>query len=249
MRALLERFAVELRTPLQTIIGFADTLASGLAGPLADEQLKQVALIGDAGRRLASVVEDTMAVVLIELGIESCRGESFDVVELMRSIAAGVAGVAQERGLDVRLELPDHPVSVYTDASVLEEIIAQLTEDAIERTGEGSVTLRLNDGGTGSLRIEVEDTAGGLELETVERLFDHFEAAGPRGTRRSGGRGLSAAVCRRLAQLLGGDLEVINEVGKGTTFSLAVPQRCPCAEMDEGVSGSRSMGGEPDDVS
>ena len=221
--------AHELRTPLTALVGEASLLAEHLdampAGPRRPAEL----LIADVGR-LRRLVDDLMEISRLDAGRESVRVEPVD-------LGSVVAGVVRARGWDgrVRLELGD--VLAPSDPRRLERVVANLVENALEHGGRG-VVVRVGSVGAGPF-VEVRDEGPGIPPEHLRHVFERFYKA---DVSRSGrGSGLGLAIARENARLLGGEIEVWSEVGRGSRFTLRLrPSEAvaePLRTRDGGVAG------------
>jgi signal transduction histidine kinase len=213
----------ELHTPLNSVIGFSGTLVSGLAGPLNDEQLRQVRMISKAGRHLLDLVDQVLDLTRIEAGTVPIRPCEFDVAEFVMSVVDGVRSVADERGLQLEAVL-DPAIGMWdSDPTMLSQILLNLLGNAIRFTESGTVSIAVSLD-HGQLALAVSDTGHGIPEAEQHRVFDDFYQALPDDAPVLGGAGLGLAVSRRLARLLGGSIAVESAVGEGSTFTLRVPR-------------------------
>ncbi len=220
-----ENMGVEFRTPLHTIIGFGDLLARGMAGELNEEQGRQIDMIRDAGRQLAALVDDVLELSRLQTGVESCEPEEFDLAELVRSIAVGVRPTAEANHLAFELSCPETTIEVFTDRNKVEQILLQLLANALKYTPEGVVSVVVEDE-DGAVTVRIIDSGIGIEASELPHIFDEFRQIARRVSGTHEGTGLGLAVCRRLAHVLGGTIEVESEPGKGSSFTLTFPRRC-----------------------
>ena len=212
----------ELRTPINAILGYNDLALSGvydddpaaLRGALERSQA--------AARHLVELVNDVLDLSKLEAGKLELTFEEVSVSKLLDDLAATVQPTALQR--DVELQLDSGGCgTVVTDPRRLRQILLNLLSNAI-RFGEGApVSLRCAIGG-GELTVAVEDHGQGIPSEQVESIFDEFVQL---GNTKGEGTGLGLSISRRLAEALGGRLEVESEVGKGSTFRVHVPDRPP----------------------
>ena len=209
----------ELRTPLTAIIGSAELLQARVA-EAGDRELAALDRIRSSAWHMATLVDDLLTLARSEEGTEEVRPRNTDVAKTLREVAAIVRPDARSKGLDLRLEGIDQPITLRTDAGKLRQIIMNLAANAVKYTSAGHVAVSVGTGGPG-VCIRVRDTGPGIAPEDRERIFDPFTRAdeGP----GAAGSGLGLAIARRLAHLLGGDLELESEVGRGSTFVLRLP--------------------------
>lgn len=215
----------QVRTPLQTILGFSEALATGMAGELDAEQLRQVLMIVEAAKRLSELMDDILELSRLESGAIDLRVEKFELRNLVESTVVSVQAEASDKGLSVRMEAPAGSVDVETDRTKVEQILAELLANALKYTETGGVTVRIFDPTDGQVAVEVADTGVGIPPESLPHVFEEFrhlrEGAGDAHV----GTGLGLALCKRLAEALGGRIEVESVVGEGTTFRLWFPAR------------------------
>jgi PAS domain S-box-containing protein len=222
-----ENVGLELRTPLHTIIGFSDLLARGMAGPLNDEQQRQLGMILDAGRTLGALLDDVLELSRLDTGVERCDPEQFDVGELVASVILGVRPVAEERSLRLEVIVPtDAPLEAYTDRNKVEQIVLQLLSNALKYTYEGTVTVEAASSDDGYCTIRVSDTGVGIDAAELPHIFEEFRQVAKQSAGTHEGTGLGLAVSKRLAEILQGSIGVESTSGQGTTFTLRLPLRC-----------------------
>ena len=214
----------EMRTPMNAILGMADLLSES---SLHDEQRGYVDIFQKAGANLLALINDILDLAKVESGRFELESIDFDLQALLDKIIEMMLSRAQDHGLRLTLEiLPDVPSGLVGDPNRLRQILLNLIGNALKFTERGSVTLRveLDPGGTpGWLRFNVIDTGIGIAADQSELIFDRFTQADSSTTRQYGGTGLGLAISKGFAELMGGQLGCISELGKGSTFYLALP--------------------------
>ena len=212
----------ELRTPLHAIIGMADLLRST---PLESEQQDMVRTVRSAGQTLLEMIGELLDIARIE-SEQAVQASNFDLHVLLASVRALLHHAAVEKGLALHLEIdPAVPHALHGARRSLQQILLNLTANAVKFTARGSVTVRLvgeavdADAELVALRIEVVDTGIGIPLEAQERIFERFTQADESTTRRYGGTGLGLAIARQLTELLGGALTIESAPGAGSRFT------------------------------
>lgn len=213
----------ELRTPLNAIIGFAGTLLMGLPGPLNSDQTEQLETIETSATHLLSLINDLLDLAKIESGKVELRREPIVCQSVIQEVVATLRPLAQAKGLQLYGVHPPQDLVVQTDRRALTQILLNLTNNAIKFTEKGEVRIEVDHVST-AMRIRVIDTGVGIRPEDQARLFQAFEQVNghPRG--RHHGTGLGLHLSQKLSGLLGGLISVQSEVGKGSTFTLALNQ-------------------------
>jgi protein-histidine pros-kinase len=215
----------ELRTPLNAIIGFTGTLLMKLPGPLTFDQEKQLRTVQSSARHLLSLINDLLDLVKIESGKVELNLEPVVCQSVIAEVLAALAPLAAAKGLRLVEPDPQADVTVQTDRRALNQILLNLTNNAIKFTDRGEVrlTLEQSDGPDGGLTIiSVSDTGIGIRAEDQARLFQAFEQMPGAEMRRREGTGLGLHLSQKLAALLGGEITCVSGSGRGSTFRLSL---------------------------
>jgi signal transduction histidine kinase len=230
---LLAVISHDLRTPLNSIIGHADLLALGIQEDLSDGGLQRVGRIRMAAGHLLYLIDELLSFARIEAGREELRLHDVDAGAVAREVAAVVEPLTAERGLAFDLAVPDQPVALRTDPDRLRQVLLNLVGNAIRYTEAGEVRLELRGTADGGATFRVRDTGIGIRTEHLGKIFEPFWQVDPGQRAKNGGTGLGLGVVSGLVQLLGGDVEVESEFGRGSTFTVRLPS-------DAGGRASRS---------
>jgi len=222
--AFLASMSHELRTPLNSIIGFSGTLASGIAGPLNEEQERQVGMIGASGRHLLSLIEQILDLSKIESGFNTTVFEEFEVPELVNEVLAMIRPLADARGLRLAMTCGPGTEVLSSDPGHVRQILINLLGNAVKFTESGTVSLDVSVG-DGGMVFAVKDEGRGIEPEELPRIMEEFYQVASTVEAKTAGTGLGLAISSRLAEAIGGSVEVASEPGVGSTFTLSVP--CP----------------------
>jgi PAS domain S-box-containing protein len=211
----------ELRTPLNAIMGYSDLLEAEISGPVTLKQRRQLSRIRASARHLLQLIEEILAFARMEDGGEEVSLADVDAERIVREAIAIIEPLATAKNLELSVDV-DRDAVLRTDAGKVRQILVNLLANAVKFTELGgvSVRVRVNDG---VLHIDVCDTGIGILPEQVERIFEPFWQGERPTTRRVGGSGLGLSVSRRFARLLGGDISVTSEAGKGTDFHVELP--------------------------
>ena len=213
----------EMRTPLNAIIGFSDTMAQGLFGPLPERYAEYPAIINREGRHLLELVNDTLDFARLESGRATLTLGDVDLSAMAAEALDGVRPAAREAGVALAGPLAtDGPVIARGDARSVRQIITNLAMNAVRYTPSGgSVSVRLSSV-DGAARIEVEDTGVGIPKDVLDTLGESF-TTGDAVPGRAKGTGLGLALVRRLVALQGGRLRIETAPGAGTLAEVRLP--------------------------
>ncbi|GMV21491.1 MAG: hypothetical protein AMXMBFR57_14400 [Acidimicrobiia bacterium] len=217
----LANMSHEIRTPMNGVIGMTDLL---LDHPLSAEARDVALTIRSSAESLLTIVNDVLDFSKMEAGKLQFEAADFDLRRAVRGAVAVVADAAHTKGLELTADIgADVPALVRGDAGRLRQVLTNLLGNAVRFTESGDVELGLarvdsDDDTVVVLRFWVRDTGIGIPRDVQERLFQPFVQADPSTTRRYGGTGLGLSLARHLVELMGGDLQVTSEPGRGSTF-------------------------------
>jgi PAS domain S-box-containing protein len=213
----------ELRTPLTALTGYGELLAEEIVGPLTDQQADVVERMRSVTHHLGVVIDEILTFSNLEAGREIVRPVPVDLQELVRSAVAVVEPIARHKGIAFSTDIAEG-LTLVTDPDKVRQILVNLIGNAIKFTDVGSVSLTVCALGA-DVAFRVADTGIGIRAIDRARLFQPFSQLDSGLTRRYGGTGLGLFICRRLAALLGGTIELESELGKGSVFTLLLPPR------------------------
>ena len=215
----------EIRTPMNGVLGMLQLLQD--TSPSA-EQGQYIAMAQQSAVSLLGIIDDILDLSKVEAGKLNTETIPFDPAAELRSLAELFRMRAESKGLALRVAVdPSLPVALLGDPQRLRQIVSNLLANALKFTERGSVTLSIGGAPRADARFElslvVRDTGIGISEDARRRLFTPFTQADATTTRRFGGTGLGLAICRRLLDLMGGEISVESEPGAGAVFSVRVP--------------------------
>ena len=221
----LAHMSHEIRTPMNAVLGLAQLLQRE---PLSPGQQAMVRHIIEAGDDLLRIINDILDFSKLEAGQTRIENQPFTLTPLLSHVDALLRVSADSKGLDFRMTgTPVHLGTLIGDSVRLEQVIINLLGNAIKFTEWGSVDLSVmpvaDDVHSVRLRFEIRDTGIGIAPQAQARLFKVFSQGDDSITRRFGGTGLGLSICKRLVGLMGGEIGVISEEGRGSTFWFEVP--------------------------
>ncbi|KAF0100706.1 MAG: multi-sensor hybrid histidine kinase [bacterium] len=213
----------EIRTPMNGILGMTHLLLNSALTPRQHDHAQTIA---DSAKALMGMINDLLDFSKIEAGRLSVEHIPFDLRPLLRAALQLYRHRAESKGLALDLEVDAAvPDWVRGDPTRLRQVLLNLLDNALKFTHAGQVRLSVDAiaGKPGWLRFSVRDSGIGMSAEARGRVFEAFSQADGSVTRKYGGTGLGLAICRQLAALMGGELTLDSEEGKGSTFHLSLP--------------------------
>ena len=225
----LANMSHEIRTPLTAILGYADILRDDTTGTTSPAQrIELVDTIRGAGNHLLTIINDILDLSKIEAGKMTVESVETDLPSLLREVGDLIRPRVESKGVALELNLATAiPSRIMCDPTRLRQILMNLAGNAAKFTEAGRVVITaacVTDPTGSRIMFNVDDTGAGMTPEQASRLFEAFTQADTSVTRRYGGTGLGLTICRRLAQLLGGEVRLVRTVpGAGSTFRLELP--------------------------
>jgi len=218
----------ELRTPLNSILGFSDVLAG--SPNVNEKQKRYLQNIQTAGKDLLTMINDILDLAKIESGKMELHLADFAIEDTLERLAGMLSPLAEKKNIDLSIEADPELQLLHQDPGKLQQIIYNLLSNAIKFTPEGGrVRITATPVEQGLLELTVDDTGVGIPLEDQETIFEKFRQGNTKPgqnnalTREFAGTGLGLSIVKELSKLLGGEVSLQSELGKGSTFTVRVP--------------------------
>ncbi|MDQ2933857.1 MAG: ATP-binding protein [Chloroflexota bacterium] len=222
----------ELRTPMNAILGFTDALLAGVDGPLNEEQQASLGWVQRGGRDLLGLINEILDLSKIEAGKLTVDAEPFDPRELVEAVVAQHRSLAAQKGIRFASHDVGTPAEVILDRQRVRQVLVNLIGNALKFTLEGEVDVETGGASESEFHVAVRDTGPGIAPEQHEAIFEEFRQA----EGASPGIGLGLAISRRLARVMGGEITLESEPGRGSVFHLRLP--LDCRNLPTEVAGS-----------
>ncbi|MEM1170491.1 MAG: PAS domain S-box protein [Cyanobacteria bacterium P01_H01_bin.35] len=216
----------ELRTPLNAILGFSQLLARD--DSLNADQIEQIEIINHSGEHLLNLINDILSMSKIEAGKVTLKEDLFDLYDFLQHLQNLLNLKASEKGLELLFELADDlPQIITADEGKLRQIIINIIGNAIKFTSQGKISLSVcNSDSSGKIKFAITDTGPGIEESEIDALFEPFVQT-TTGRKSIEGTGLGLPISREFIQLMGGEISVSSQVGKGTNFTFEIIAKVP----------------------
>jgi adenylate cyclase len=244
----LARMSHELRTPLNAIIGLTEMMVTNAARFDTEKALEPLRRVNAAGTHLLSLINEILDLSKIEAGKLELNPEPVNLARLIDEVIGTAGQLAEKNKNRLIVEAQENVGALNADSMRLKQILLNLL-NACKFTKEGEVTLRVRKVADGREWVElaVADSGIGMTAEQQAKLFQDFTQADSLTARRYGGTGLGLAISRKLARMMGGDVTVTSEPGKGSVFTVRLPAHAvsPAQELSEATRGGFARPGVP----
>jgi PAS domain S-box-containing protein len=222
----LANMSHEFRTPLNAILGYTHMLLNGVSGAISDQQRKSLSRIDSNSRHLLALINDILDITRIEAGRMPLNLSTFAVPELVNEVMSELEPIIRRSTLKVTAKMARNLRPVKSDRQKVKQVVLNLLSNALKFTPAGAVTISASyDDKKRWIAIAVQDTGIGIAPEDQAKVFEDFRQLDSSPARGYGGTGLGLSICRRLAQMLGGSIELVSELSRGSTFILRLPAR------------------------
>jgi len=232
----LANISHELRTPMNSILGFSQMMLDGIYGDMNDNQVLRVERINENGKNLLALIDDLLDLSKIDAGRMEISIQTVDLIEHIEGLIKILETQAEAKNIYLRYEALNDIPAVAADPLRLRQLITNLVGNALKFTKTGGITIRLETKNEVILSpkpeqsdhrsvvwVSVIDTGIGISLEDQLIIFDEFRQADGSTTREFSGTGLGLAICKRLVEIMGGRIWVDSDVGHGSTFTFVLP--------------------------
>ena len=246
----LANMSHELRTPLNAIIGYSEMLHDDAEDQGLNEFIPDLQKIRGAGKHLLGLINDILDISKIEAGKMELYLESFDISTMIQEVAATIQPLLEKNGNELVVLCADRLNSMHGDLTKIRQILFNLLSNASKFTEKGKVTLTVSrDIGSDSrdwITFSVADSGIGMTPEQLGKLFKAFSQADASTTRKYGGTGLGLTISRRFSEMMGGEISVTSEAGKGSVFTVRVPADVTKTEEFDAYLPQENMPGDSD---
>jgi signal transduction histidine kinase/DNA-binding response OmpR family regulator len=249
----LANMSHELRTPMNAIIGYSEMLLEDAQDEGNDQYADDLKKIRSAGQHLLALINDVLDLSKIEAGKMTLYVEDFDVPELIDEVVTTARPLASKNDNELVVVAEDAAGRMNADKTKVRQTLFNLLSNACKFTKDGKITLaatRETIEEVEWLVFAVSDTGIGMTQEQMDKVFDEFTQADASTTRKYGGTGLGLPISRKVCRMMGGDIEIASEEGKGTTFTARIPAEVeekqpepPVAQAEDGVIDTSSVEG------
>jgi PAS domain S-box-containing protein len=219
----------ELRTPLNSIIGFTGILRQELAGPLNEEQKKQLGMVHFSARHLLGLINDLLDLSRIESGKMELTREDFTVSDVVNEVVQSMTPQATQKNLALETELAEPALLLHSDRKKCFQILLNLVNNAVKFTERGRVCIAVRTTPE-DVEFAVTDTGIGIKPESMAHLFEAFRQVDGSARRVYEGTGLGLYLCRQLASMLDGRISAESEFGHGSRFTFTLPRHPPATK-------------------
>jgi PAS domain S-box-containing protein len=212
----------ELRTPLNAIIGYSEMVQEEVEELGQPQLANDLTKIQTAGRHLLALINDILDLSKIEAGRMELYLETFELRKLIDEVVTTVQPLVQKNANELVVKIPERPGAMHADLTKVRQMLLNLLSNACKFTERGTITLtvaRERD----TVQFSVRDTGIGMTAQQMDRLFEAFAQAAASTTSKYGGTGLGLAITKQFSEMMGGDVTVASDVGRGSTFTIRLP--------------------------
>ena len=224
--AFLANMSHELRTPLNAIIGYSELLEEEAQDMGEEDFVSDLEKIKSAGKHLLGLINDVLDISKIEAGKMELYLENFDINQMVHDVETTIAPLIEKNSNALQLDVTENPGVMYADLTKIRQSLLNLLSNASKFTDHGVITLAIKrylKADEEWISMKVSDSGIGMTPEQIGKLFKAFSQADSSTTRKYGGTGLGLNITKQFCEMMGGDVTVESEVGKGSTFIIDLP--------------------------
>ncbi len=238
----LANMSHELRTPLNAIIGYSEMLREDAEDAGEETAVSDLDKVLAAARHLLALINDILDLSKIEAGRLEIYCETFDLQQLVRDVVSTVQPLIEKNANVLEVKVDPSITEVYADLTRVRQVLFNLLSNASKFTKEGTINLDVwpeKVDGLDWFYMRVKDSGIGMTEEQLAKLFQEFSQADASTTRKYGGTGLGLAISRKLCHMMGGDIKVASEYGKGSSFTVQVPAHVTTGKEETSIEASK----------
>jgi signal transduction histidine kinase/DNA-binding response OmpR family regulator len=239
--AFLANMSHELRTPMNAIIGYSEMLMEDAEDAGQPESIPDLKKIQGAGKHLLGIINSVLDLSKIEAGKMTLYIENFSVATMVSEVVGTIQPLVSKNQNALEVDCPESIGVMHADLTKVRQTLFNLLSNASKFTEHGKLTLTVQphpEKGPDWLQFQVSDTGIGMTQEQLGKMFQAFTQADSSTTRKYGGTGLGLVISRKFCQMMGGDITVASQLGKGTTFTVHLPREAVVAAQTESMSAS-----------
>jgi signal transduction histidine kinase len=230
----LSNVSHELRTPLSVVVGFVYLLLNQVIGKLTEEQQRVLETVYRNSEELLELIDNVLWITSLNAGDAAATVEKFDARDVVHEVTQRYQKLLREKGLILKLDLPACAMPIVSDRGKVERVLQNVFNNAVKFTLQGEVSVKAQPAvNNGSIEFEVCDTGIGIEKNKMDSIFEPFHQAEASIHRSFSGLGLGLTVARRMAEILGGRLDITSKPNVGTRVVMNFPSHVAAAEVPE----------------
>lgn len=222
----LSNVSHELRTPLSVVVGFVYLLLNQVIGKLSEDQQKVLETVYRNSEELLELIDNVLWMTSLNAGDTGAMIDEFDAREVVEESVKRYDQIFRDKGLSLSIDMPDDRLPILSDRTKVERIFQNIFNNAVKFTSDGEIRVKAGPSGDGmGVEFEVADTGVGIEKSKMALIFEPFQQIDKSAQRSCSGLGLGLTVARRMAQLIGGTVEISSEAGVGTCVKMRFPSQ------------------------
>jgi len=222
----LSNVSHELRTPLSVVVGFVYLLLNQVIGKLTEDQQKVLETVYRNSEELLELIDNVLWMTSLNAGDTGAMIDEFDAREVVEESIKRYDQVFRDKGLKLSLDMPEQSLTILSDRAKVERIFQNIFNNAVKFTSNGDISVKASPSADGmGVEFEVDDTGVGIDKSKMALIFEPFQQIDKATQRSCSGLGLGLTVARRMAQLIGGTVEISSEPGVGTRVTMRFPSQ------------------------